>query len=254
MINPRGNPVNMTIDEDASGRANSGCHGPGGSRRASAKSVPAPTTFPATMSSPAPRVPLHLGASHLAASPTFVKHASRRSSVLGTQGMVACSQPLAASAGTQILEAGGNAADAAVAVAAALAVTEPSSTGIGGDVFCLFYSAKDKAVRALNGSGRSPAGLTLDRLLALGPEWHDRTTIPETSAHSVTVPGAAAAWYDVVQVFGGGHVNLEQVLAPAIRLAERGFPVSEISANMVRCPFFAVVSGDVIVLTHAVAK
>lgn len=180
------------------------------------------------------RNPLTLGSSHPGANPVYDQHPSRRSNVLGTRGVVACSQPLAASAGIKVLEAGGNAADAAVATAAALNVTEPASTGIGGDAFCLYYTAKDKTVRALNGSGRSPQQLTLERLLTLGEEWHDRIAIPETSVHAVTVPGAAAAWYDVVQVFGSGHLNLEQVLAPAINLAERGFPVSEISANMVR--------------------
>lgn len=182
------------------------------------------------------RNPLELGTSHPGAAPScYERHPSRRSNVLGTRGVVACSQPLAASAGIKVLEAGGNAADAAVATAAALNVTEPSSTGIGGDVFCLFYSAKHKTVRALNGSGRSPQYLTLDRLLTLGNEWNDRIAIPERSVHAVTVPGAAAAWYDVVHIFGSGQVGFEQVLAPAINLAERGFPVSEISANMVCC-------------------
>jgi gamma-glutamyltranspeptidase/glutathione hydrolase len=78
--------------------------------------------------------------------------------------MVAASQPLAISAGIEILSKSGNAADAAVAIAAALNVTEPTSTGIGGDMFALFFDAKSRQVSALNGSGRAPAALTLERL------------------------------------------------------------------------------------------
>lgn len=92
----------------------------------------------------------------------FAAHPSRRSTIYGTKGVVASSQPLATAAGLEILNLGGNAADAAVATAAALNVTEPSCTGIGGDVFCLFFDAKDKEVKAVNGSGRSPEKLTLD--------------------------------------------------------------------------------------------
>lgn len=137
--------------------------------------------------------------------------------------MVSCSQPLATSAGIQILEQGGNAADAAVAVAAALNVTEPCSTGIGGDAFCLYWDAKTRTVRGLNGSGRSPGKMTLEKLQDEG-----LTSIPLTSAHSVTVPGVAACWVDTRDRLGSGKVSLAQILAPAIRLAEQGFPVHEI--------------------------
>lgn len=89
---------------------------------------------------------------------------SRRSPVYGRQGMVATSQPLATAAGLEILAKGGNAADAAVAAGATLNVTEPTSTGIGGDMFALYYSGRTKRVTALNGSGRAPAALTLERL------------------------------------------------------------------------------------------
>ena len=93
---------------------------------------------------------------------------SRRSPVYGRRGIVAASQPLAVAAGLEVLAAGGNAADAAVATAAALNVTEPTSTGIGGDCFALFYDSATGQVSVLNGSGRAPAGLTLERLAAEG--------------------------------------------------------------------------------------
>ncbi|WEW60437.1 hypothetical protein PRK78_005923 [Emydomyces testavorans] len=146
--------------------------------------------------------------------------------------MVACTQPLAAAAGQKILEQGGNAADAAVAVAAALNMTEPSSTGIGGDMFCLFYDAKTKKVSALNGSGRSAGNLTLDAIrtdLGLAPG--QVGGIPMTSVHAVTTPGAAAGWVDTVERFGSGRLTLEQILMPAIELGEKGFPVSELAST-----------------------
>ncbi|KAG2197303.1 hypothetical protein INT46_001810 [Mucor plumbeus] len=153
---------------------------------------------------------------------------SRRSTVYGTHAIVSSSQPLATQAGIDILKKGGNAADAAVAVAAALNVTEPGSTGIGGDAFCLFYDAKAKTVKGLNGSGRTPAALTLEHLRKEGITG---SSLPTTTAHAVTVPGAAAAWVDTVKEFGSGKLDLTTILTPAIDLAENGFPVSHISAN-----------------------
>ncbi|ORZ03464.1 nucleophile aminohydrolase [Syncephalastrum racemosum] len=153
---------------------------------------------------------------------------SRRSVVYGTNGMVSSSQPLATAAGVEILRKGGNAADAAVAVAAALNVTEPMSTGIGGDAFCLFYNAKDKKVHGLNGSGRSPAALTLDVVR----KDENGVELTPNSVHSVTVPGAAASWVDTVEYFGSGKIDLNTILQPAIDMAENGFPVSHISADL----------------------
>ena len=92
-----------------------------------------------------------------------LKFASRRSAVYATHGMVASSQPLATEAGLSILKKGGNAVDAAIAVAAALAVTEPCSTGLGGDCFMLYYDSETKTVKALNGSGHSPKGLDVQK-------------------------------------------------------------------------------------------
>ena len=150
---------------------------------------------------------------------------SRRSAVVGTNGIVATSQPLAVAAGLEILRQGGNAADAAVATAAALNVTEPTSTGIGGDCFALFYQARTKKVFALNGSGRSPAALTLDKIKTDG----FAEGIPPFHPHTITVPGAAAGWSDVAENFG--KLALQQVLSPAIQVAENGFPVAPITSH-----------------------
>lgn len=151
-----------------------------------------------------------------------------------TQGIVACTQPLAAHAGQRILRNGGNAADAAVAVAAALNMTEPSSTGIGGDVFCLFYNAETKKIHALNGSGRCSARSSLERIrLDLGLKPDELGNIPVDSALSVTVPGAAAGWVDTVEKYGSGKLTIEQILTPAIELGEEAFPVSDLEATFV---------------------
>ncbi|KAK3753829.1 hypothetical protein QZH41_016733 [Actinostola sp. cb2023] len=155
---------------------------------------------------------------------------SRRSPILSLNGVVASSQPLASRIGLQILKHGGNAADAAVAVAAALNVTEPSSTGIGGDSFCLYYDAQSRKVSGLNGSGRAPSKLTLDHLCNEGISYPN--TIPNCSAHAVTVPGAAACWVDTVEKFGSNKLTMQQILQPAINLAEGGFPVHHIAAEM----------------------
>ncbi|KAI5898414.1 gamma-glutamyltranspeptidase [Schizophyllum commune H4-8] len=152
----------------------------------------------------------------------------RRSVVYGTKGVVASSQPLATEVGLEILRKGGNAADAAVATSAALNVTEPSCCGIGGDAFCLFYDAKTKKVKALNGSGRSPEKLSIDYLRQRGVT---SKKIHVTDINAVTVPGAAAAWVDTVEQLGSGKLSVADVLAPAIRLAEEGVPVSEVHAH-----------------------
>lgn len=145
---------------------------------------------------------------------------SRRSPVLCQHYCVATSQPLASSIGVQFLQQGANAADTAIAVAAALAVTEPCSTGLGGDMFALYYSSQQQKVTAINGSGCSPASLVPPRV-----------EIDRNSALSVTVPGAARGWEDLLQRHGSGQFSLSQLLEPAARLAENGFPVSPITAH-----------------------
>src|SRR6266545_6891426 len=149
---------------------------------------------------------------------------SRRSPVYSRAGVVATSQPLATAAGLEILAKGGNAADAAVAAGAALNVTEPTSTGIGGDMFALYYSAHTKRVTTLNGSGRAPAALTLNRLKKDGFS----TELPPFHAHTVTVPGACAGWFDLIEKHGS--LSMADILAPAIRLASEGFPVAPLTS------------------------
>lgn len=121
--------------------------------------------------------------------------------------------------------------------AAALNVTEPASTGIGGDMFCLFYNAKTKKIHALNGSGRYARKATLaDIRKDLGLAPNQGGSIPKRSVLAATTPGAAAGWVDTVEKFGSGKLSLEQILMPAIELAEEGFPVSEISSYLVSYP------------------
>lgn len=160
----------------------------------------------------------------------FNRFNSRRSVVHLLKGMVASSQPLANAAGIRILEKGGNCVDAAVAVSAALCVTEPPSTGVGGDCFVLFYSKDEHKVHGLNGCGKSPQNLTLETVRgdpgASGPR------LSLDSVHSVTVPGAVAGWLDAIELWGSGNVSVEEILTPAIELAENGFVVSEIAAHL----------------------
>jgi gamma-glutamyltranspeptidase / glutathione hydrolase len=154
---------------------------------------------------------------------------SRRSPVFGRRGMVATSQPLAVAAALELLSQGGSAADAAIAAAAALNVTEPTSTGLGGDCFALHYEAATRQVTALNGSGRAPAGLTLERLRQEGfLDSPSGAELPPYHPYTITVPGAAAGWCDLVERFG--RLPLGKVLAPAIRLAQQGFSVAPITA------------------------
>ena len=179
-------------------------------------------------------MPLNASAIYPSSDPDFISFPSRRSVVHSANGMVACTQPLAAQAGQKILRAGGNAADAAVAVAAALNMTEPSSTGIGGDMFCLYYNARNNEILSMNGSGRSAGkGSLAEMRKDLGLKDGEEGTIPMTSVHSVTTPGAAAGWVDTVKNYGSGALSLEQILMPAIELGEEGFPVSELAATFV---------------------
>jgi gamma-glutamyltranspeptidase/glutathione hydrolase len=140
-----------------------------------------------------------------------------RSTVHATNGMAATSHPLATITAINILQAGGNAMDAAVAACAVLCVVEPHSTGIGGDCFCL-YSPKGREVVAFNGAGRAPAAATLEWYLDNGIR-----TIERHGPHAITIPGAIDAWSQLLA--DHGTISLGNALQPAIRFAADGFPV-----------------------------
>ena len=149
---------------------------------------------------------------------------TKQFSTIAKNGMVASSQPLATLAGVEILMNGGNAIDAAVATAAVLGVVEPSSIGVGGDAFCLFYSAKEKKLKALDASGRSPRAMDLDFCHKSGFK-----EMPQRGIHSVTLPGAVHGWATLLDSYGSK--TLRDVLRSAIRHAEEGFPVAELTAH-----------------------
>lgn len=151
-----------------------------------------------------------------------------RSEVVGQNGMVATSIPLAAQIGLDILKAGGNAFDAAIATNAAMGLMEPTGNGIGGDLFAIMWHAETGKIYALNSSGRSPMGLSYDQLMA-ELKALDQETIPSLSPLSVSVPGAVDGWFEMHTRFGS--LPMDQILAPAIFYAENGFPVPEVTAN-----------------------
>ncbi len=147
----------------------------------------------------------------------------RRSPVFARQGLASSSSPLATWVGLQVLEGGGNAFDAAVAMAGMMAVVEPMMSGLGGDTMILVWSAKEKKVFGLNGSGVAPSGASLDRVA-------DRPMMPETGAVSVTVPGAVDGWCRLLERFGSRP--LASLWEPAVAAAREGYPVGESIAGV----------------------
>ena len=141
-----------------------------------------------------------------------------RPTTMASHGMVAAPHYLAAQAGLDLLKAGGNAVDAAIAANAVLQVVYPFVVGLGGDLFMLLYDARDGQVHGLNASGRSPQAATIERYQSLGYD-----TMPRFGVHSITVPGCAEGWGRVSERFG--RLGLARSLAPAITYAEEGFPV-----------------------------
>jgi len=146
-----------------------------------------------------------------------------RSVVVARHGMVATSQPLAAEAGLDVLKAGGNAADAAIATCAMMGVVEPMSCGIGGDLFLIYWDRQSRKLYGLNASGRSPYAATRERFKQRG-----LTEIPLEGPLSWSVPGCVSGWDALAKRFGTR--KLAELLAPAIRTAEEGFPVTELIA------------------------
>lgn len=148
-----------------------------------------------------------------------------RSPVLGQQGMVATSHPLATQIGLDVLKQGGTAVDAAIAANAALGVVEPNNGGIGGDLFALVWSAKDRKLYGLNASGRSPKGLTYDSLKHL---LGNQSFLPLYGPLSVSVPGTVDGWFQLHRRFG--KLPMRSLLAPSIRYAREGVPVPQVIA------------------------
>lgn len=146
---------------------------------------------------------------------------SRRSNVIAHNGLVATSQPLAAQAGLAVLQQGGNAVDAAVATAITLTVVEPGSCGMGGDAFALVWDGRK--LHGLNGSGRSPAALSLEAVETAG-----QGKMPGRGWLPVTVPGAPAAWRDIHARFG--RLPFARLFEAAIHYAEEGYPVAPVCA------------------------
>jgi gamma-glutamyltranspeptidase/glutathione hydrolase len=165
--------------------------------------------------------------------------AQSRSEVMAQHGMVVASQPLAAQVGLQILRQGGNAIDAAVATAAALNVMEPMMVGVGGDLFAVIYVAKERKIYVLNASGNAASGATVDRFGELGYHWDPKnwgpgSGMPRYGILTVTVPGAVWGWEAVLKRFG--RLSFKEVLEPAARYAQDGFPISERIAHDWRLP------------------
>ena len=147
-----------------------------------------------------------------------------RSVVRAQHGMVASSQPLASAVGLDILKSGGNAVDAAIAMAAMLNVTEPMMTGIGGDMFAMVYWARTKELKGLNASGRAPRAMTIDYF-----KRKNVTRMPQEGMDSITVPGAFDGWVTLHEKYGSK--KFADLLSPAIDYAENGFPVMEKAAE-----------------------
>ncbi len=151
-----------------------------------------------------------------------------RSEVIGQNGMVASSVPLATQIGLEILKNGGNAIDAAIATNAATGLMEPTGNGIGGDLFALIWHEETQQVYALNASGRSPLNLSYQQLIKELKKIN-KESIPPYHLLSVSVPGAVDGWFEMHQRFG--QMNMDEILMPTIHYAQNGFPVSEAIAS-----------------------
>lgn len=150
-------------------------------------------------------------------------HFATRSEAMAPHAMAATSQPLATQVALDIMQAGGNAIDAAIAANAVLGLVEPTGNGIGGDLFAIIWDAENEQLLGLNASGRSPQALTLEYFLEQG-----YTSIPARGVLPISVPGAVDGWFEMHNKLG--RLPMAQILAPAIAYAEQGFPVTEVIA------------------------
>ena len=146
-----------------------------------------------------------------------------RSEVIARHAMAATSQPLATQAALDIMKQGGNAIDAAIAANAVLGLVEPTGNGIGGDLFAIVWHNESRKLHGLNASGRSPQSLTLEEFKKRG-----LTKVPSHGPLPVSVPGCVDGWFELHEKFGS--LSMEEILAPAIRYAREGFPVTELIA------------------------
>ena len=164
----------------------------------------------------------------MAADPGYDRVAGRphasRSEVIAPHGMAATSQPLATQVALDILKAGGSAVDAAIAANAMLGLVEPTGCGVGGDLFAIVWDADKRELSGLNASGRSPRAMTLEYFRE-----HDIDVIPKFGPLPVSVPGAVDGWFELHGRYG--RLPMSDLLAPAIRYAKEGFPVSEVIAQ-----------------------
>jgi gamma-glutamyltranspeptidase/glutathione hydrolase len=149
-------------------------------------------------------------------------HFATRSPVTAVHGMAATAHPLATQVALDVLKAGGNAVDAAIAANAAIGLMEPTGNGIGGDIFVIVYDPETRQVYGLNGAGRSPMGLSYDEVVEIVGE---DGAIPPLGAMPVSVPGTVDGWFTLHERFG--EMPMDEVLAPAIRYAEEGFPLTQ---------------------------
>jgi len=154
-----------------------------------------------------------------------------RSEVIAPHAMAATSHPLATQIALDILKAGGNAIDAAIATNAALGLMEPTGNGMGGDLFAIVWDAEKKELVGLNASGRAPALMTLEYFKEHGIE-----KIPPYGPLPVSVPGAVDGWFELHGRYGS--LPMQKILAPAIAYAREGFPVTEYIAK-----YFAIYEG-----------
>ncbi|MDH3645571.1 MAG: gamma-glutamyltransferase [Gammaproteobacteria bacterium] len=150
-------------------------------------------------------------------------HFATRSEVIAPHAMAATSHPLATQVALDIMRAGGNAIDAAIAANATLGLMEPTGNGIGGDLFAIVWDAKSKKLYGLNASGRSPQSLSLEYFIDNG---HER--VPSHGPLPVSVPGAVDGWFELHDRFG--KLSMKRTLAPAITYAKEGFPITELIA------------------------